>query len=82
MWTGKSAAPERTLFWEWRSERAEMVAAMCGQFKLVVNGGGRPELYDVIADPAERRDVSAEHPELTTKLHNELTAWLNTEAHR
>ena len=30
-----------------------------GQFKLVITRGGKPELYDVVADPAERRDISA-----------------------
>ena len=43
-----------------------------GQFKLLVTGGGRSELYDVVGDPAERRDVSAEHPELTKELRDEL----------
>ncbi len=82
VWTGKSDAAERTLFWEWQSERADQIAAMRGQFKLVVTGGGRGELYDVVGDPAERRDVSAEHPELTKELRDELTAWLKTEVHR
>ncbi len=82
IWTGKSPAPERTLFWEWQSERCDQIAAMRGQFKLVVTGGGRAELYDVIADPAERRDVSAAHPELTRELRDELLAWLKTEVHR
>ena len=27
VWTGKSAAPERTIFWEWQSERADQIAA-------------------------------------------------------
>ena len=78
VWTGKSAAPERTIFWEWQSERADQIAAMRGEFKLVVSHGGRSELYDVVGDPAERRDVSAEHPELTKELRDELAAWLKT----
>ena len=80
-WTGSTfstcgrASPhaaERTLFWEWQGERADQIAAMRGQFKLVVTGGGKTELYDVVGDPAERRDVSAEHPELTKELRDEL----------
>ncbi len=78
VWTGKSAAPERTIFWEWQSERSDQIAAMRGQYKLVVSHGGKSELYDVVADPAERRDVSAEHPELTRELRVELAAWLKT----
>jgi arylsulfatase A-like enzyme len=78
-WTGRSPAPERTLFWEWRSEGADQLAAMRGRFKMVITQGGRPELFDVEADPAERRNVAAEHPELAKRLHDELKSWLATE---
>ena len=37
--------------------------------------GGRSELYDVVGDRAGGRDVSAEHPELTKELRDELAAW-------
>ena len=82
VWSGKAGAPERTLFWEWQSERGNQLAALRGQFKLVITGGGKPELYDVVNDPAERRDVSAEHPKLTRELAAGLAAWLKTEVHR
>src|SRR5262249_21743199 len=82
IWTGKSTAVERTLFWEWQSERSDQLAAMHGRFKLVVSHGGKSELYDVVNDPAERRDVSAGYPELTEKLREELGAWLKTETPR
>ena len=62
VWTGKGDGPERTLFWEWRSEGCDQLAAMRGDLKLVVTHGGKPELFDVVTDPAERRDVAAEHP--------------------
>ncbi len=81
-WTGKAAVAERTLFWEWQSERADQLAAMRGPFKLVVTHGGKPELYDVVSDPAERRDLSAQYPELTEQLRHELDAWLKTETRR
>jgi len=79
-WLGREPAPERTLFWEWRAEGADQIAAMRGDFKLVVNRGGRPELYNVVTDPAERRDISAFHPELAAGLKKELDAWLATTA--
>jgi arylsulfatase A-like enzyme len=82
VWTGKTAAPERTLYWEWQSERSDQLAAMRGRFKLVVSHGGKSELYDVVDDPAERRDVSAQYPDLTAELRNELAAWLKTETKR
>jgi arylsulfatase A len=81
-WTGKAPVPERTLFWEWRAEGADQRAAMRGRFKLVVTHAGKPELYDVVGDPAERRDISAEHPDLVRQLRDELTDWLKSEARR
>jgi arylsulfatase A len=81
-WTGTSHLPERTVFWEWRNEGNHQLAALRGRFKLVVTRGGKSELYDVEDDPAERRDVSAGHPEMTKKLRAELTAWLATETRR
>jgi arylsulfatase A-like enzyme len=78
VWTGKAAATDRTLFWEWQSEGSNQLAALRGQFKIVVTLGGKPELFDVVADPAERRDLSAQHPELTRQLREELDAWLKT----
>ena len=81
VWTGKSPAPERTLFWEWRSEGSNQLAAMRGRYKLVITQGGKPELFDVEADPAERRNATAEHPELAKRLQNELNSWLATETH-
>jgi arylsulfatase A-like enzyme len=82
-WIGSSATPastsERTLFWEWRGEGADQAAAMRGNLKLIVNRGGAPELYDVVADPAERRDVAAAFPEVVERLQEELEAWLATE---
>ena len=40
-WTGKGKVPERTLFWEWRSEGSNQLAALEGRFKLVVTRGGQ-----------------------------------------
>jgi arylsulfatase A len=82
VWTGKNPAPERTLFWEWASEGADQLAAMRDAYKLVVTRGGKPELFDVVADPAERRDISAQFPEVATQLRGELATWLKTEIKR
>ena len=82
VWAGKAAAPDRTLFWEWRVEGSNQLAAMRGSKKLVVTGNGRPELFDVEADPAERRNVAAEHPDLVKSLQADLKKWLATETGR
>ena len=78
-WLGRARIPERTLFWEWRSEGSNQIAAMRGKDKLVVINNGPAELFDVEADPAERRNVIAEHGDLATRLRGELKAWLATE---
>ncbi len=80
--TGQGRGTERTIFWEWQVNGYDQLAAMRGSDKLVVTRGGKPELYDVVADPAERRDLSAIRPELTRRLHQELKAWLRTEVRR
>jgi arylsulfatase A len=80
-WTGQTPLPERTVFWEWRSEGSNQLAAMRGQLKLVSTNGGTPELFDVEADPAERRNCAAEHAELFQRLQDELKTWLATEVH-
>jgi arylsulfatase A-like enzyme len=79
VWEGKAKAPARTLFWEWRAEGHYQLAAMRGNYKLVVTGDQPPELFDVVRDPAERRSVRDEYPELASRLRRELGAWLKTE---
>jgi arylsulfatase A-like enzyme len=46
------------------------------RYKLVVGGDGKqPELYDLIADPAETRDLAAEHPDIVERMLSELRPW-------
>lgn len=78
-WLGTGGVPERTLFWEWRGEGANQLAAMRGNLKLVVVNNGQPEMFDVEADPAERRNLIAVRPELAGQLRAGLKAWLATE---
>ena len=79
VWMGKKKAPERTLFWEWRVEGYNQVAAMRGDFKLVITGNTAPELYNVVADPAERRTIFYEYPGLGQELRKGILDWLATE---
>jgi arylsulfatase A-like enzyme len=78
-WQGKAPVPERTLFWEWRTEGYNQRAALRGDWKLVLSGTAPPELYNVVTDPAERRSRSAERPDLVKRLRKELMGWLATE---
>ena len=74
--SGHGPAPRRTLFWEWQSEGGDQLAALAGDLKLIVTRGGKPELYDVAADPAERRDLAATYPQQVKQLQSELRDWL------
>lgn len=78
-WLGQAHLPDRALFWEWRSEGSNQLAAMRGNFKLVIVNNGQPELFDVESDPAERRNIIAEHPEVSARLRAGLKSWLATE---
>jgi arylsulfatase A len=79
VWEGKAEAPERTLFWEWRTEGSRQLAAMRGNLKLVLTGNNAPEMFDVVRDPGERRSIIAEHAELAKEMRKELNDWLKTE---
>jgi hypothetical protein len=63
------------LFTQWhRGDEPELFRACAARnqrYKLV-NG---KELYDLMADPAESRDVAAERPEITGKLRAQTEAW-------
>jgi arylsulfatase A-like enzyme len=69
------ADPERTLYFQWhRGDTPELYrssAARTQRFKLV---DGR-ELYDLGADPGERRDVAAEHPDVVASLRRGYEDW-------
>ncbi|MBI1791292.1 MAG: sulfatase-like hydrolase/transferase [Acidobacteria bacterium] len=78
---GKSAPPDRTLFWEWSSEGGNMYAAMRGDWKLLVIGGAE-FLYNVADDPGERRTLAGERPDILKQLRAELRAWQATEVKR
>lgn len=73
-WTGGAKTAPRLLTWQWRAEGSDQLAAVWGRHKLVVQGTSRPELFDVIDDPAERLDRSAEFPELVDRLAQSLEA--------
>ena len=77
---GFNESPDRTLFWEWRSEGTHQVAAMRGDLKLVLTGNEPPELYDVVKDPAERRNIAAVQPEIAQQLQKQIKGWLATES--
>jgi arylsulfatase A-like enzyme len=80
VWMGQGRSPDGTLFWEWRADGRHQIAAMRGRLKWIRTGESRPELYDVEADPGERRSVISEHDALAKRLEEEVRHWLATEA--
>ena len=52
----------------------EIGAAMTERWRLVE---GR-ELYDIVADPAQRKDLSDQHPDVVAKLTREHEAWFES----
>jgi len=52
------------------------LATIRGNYKLIHNFQDRPaELFDVVADPAERTNLAAQYPELVAAWTPELLAW-------
>jgi arylsulfatase A-like enzyme len=80
VWRGEEKCPERTFFWEWRSEKAYQIAALRGPIKFIIPAlNAPPEMYDVVNDPAETRNIIAEHPQMAREFEQQLRAWLATE---
>jgi arylsulfatase A-like enzyme len=76
--TGREAEtfPERTLFVEWRSEGYDSLAAIRGDYKLVVERAGKPELYHLPSDPAERINWAATRKTILQTLMDDLTRFM------
>ncbi len=85
--------PERTLFFQWHRgnvpELYRNFTARGSKFKLVQPLGGadgKPlspvyELYDLLADPCEKENIAASHPEIVKKLLNEYENWFDNVSH-
>jgi arylsulfatase A-like enzyme len=46
-----------------------------GQYKLVLDRGESPRLYDIYPDPKERTDIAGNHAEQVAKMQRDLDAW-------
>jgi arylsulfatase A-like enzyme len=49
-------------------EKHEVRAVVFGRHKLVERRPGRAQLFDVVADPGETRDLAAQEPEIVARL--------------
>jgi len=81
--TGARRPRRGPLFWEWRSKvfgdpdfAPPRVAVREGPWKLFTSlDRSRIELYDILADPAETKNVAAAHPEVVERLAALALAW-------
>ena len=56
--------------------RSPNVAVRDGNWKLLVNADGTgAELYDIVADAHETRNVAADHADVTKRLTEKALAW-------
>ena len=72
--------PERPLFWHYphygNQGGAPSSAIRHGQWKLIeFHEDGRLELYDLINDVGETKDLAKDEPERLKELHAILTGW-------
>ncbi len=84
---GTPSPRERLLFWEYGrndssfgyprgKNRSPSLAVRQGKWKLLVNADGAgAQLYDLVSDPGEQRDISGQHPAETTQLTGKVLAW-------
>lgn len=83
----RDSPPHERLFWiyndhaDWRRTDQDtnlarrLAAVRQGRWKLVMEGDGPPQLYDVDADPGERHDLAADHPSLVAALREAHREW-------
>ncbi|MDQ3069271.1 MAG: sulfatase-like hydrolase/transferase [Acidobacteriota bacterium] len=70
------AAPDvpRELFWRVPGGGEPKKAVRSGRWKLI-REPSRAMLFDLGADPGERQDLSAKHPDIVRRLQSALDAW-------
>jgi arylsulfatase A-like enzyme len=84
---GQPTTRRRPLFWEYGRnnesfryplgrDRSPNVALRDGPWKLLISAdGSHAELYDVVTDRSESRDVAREHPDVVKRLSEQALAW-------
>lgn len=80
---GGTSEREKPMFWEWRygkeSGKKPMLAIRDGAWKLFIHQHNNSvELYNVMVDRNETRDVSELHPELVKDMKALALAWKTT----
>ena len=79
-WFGGTHTRTRPLFWK-TSAAGSSAGIREDRWKLIHptrKNGGELELYDILADPSEAKNVAAEHPEAVKQLSAKVQAWVAT----
>lgn len=80
---GNKRARQKPLFWECRDNvvgnrayKSPRLVIRYGNWKLLMNpNSSRKELYNLLEDPGERRNVARLHPEIVARLSLKLIQW-------
>lgn len=81
---GKPFKRSKPIFWEWNGSRSREdfwphLGIRDGKWKLMINQKReRSELYDIEADWSEKKNLSAQFPDVTKKLTDKVLAWKKT----
>lgn len=79
IWLGSNRDRNKPLFWK-SSATGSTPAMRDGKWKLHLprKQRGEIELYDIIADPAESKNVAAQDPDIVKTLSAKVEAWVST----
>lgn len=72
IWLGATRNRQNPLFWK----AAGTHAMREGKWKYYLPWDGNGELYDLLADPAEAKNVAKEYPEVAAGLKEKVRAWI------
>jgi N-acetylgalactosamine-6-sulfatase len=79
-WLGRTHTRTKPLLWKTSAPGSDSYIRE-GQWKLqhpTRKNGGELELYDLVADPAESKNLAAQHPDIVKKLSAKVEAWVAT----
>lgn len=78
-WRGQPVVRQTPLYWVDGKSGRRQVALRDGSWKFFVReNSAQVELFDVVADPAESRNLAAEQPAVVARLQPQIHAFLKT----
>ena len=74
MLSGSAPVRERDLFWRINRPNQRVRAVRSGKWKFILDGSIN-NMYDLVPDPGETRDLYFVYPEVAVSLKAKLDAW-------